>query len=76
MKKSLSSQFINAKAYKLSPTSYSIEMNAFFAERIKSSPQDMAILRGVIAEIEGVDPSSVAVTVEARAEEKKNDIIF
>ena len=76
MKKSLSSQFVSAKAYRLSKSAFKIEMRAFFAERIRSSQQDMAILRGVIAEIEGLDPASVMVEIVAKTDAAKNEFIL
>ena len=76
MKKSLSSQFVSAKAYRLSQSAFKIEMRAFFAERIRSSQQDMAILRGVIAEIEGLDPASVKVEIVAKTDAAKNEFIL
>lgn len=66
IKKPLSSQFFGAKAYKISETEFSVEMNAFFAERIKNSQADMSILKGVIAEKEGKAPTEILVTVKAK----------
>ena len=66
MKKSLSSRFVGAKAYRTSTNSFVIKMSAFFAANITNSPADMAILRGVIAECEGLEPSSVTVTLEGK----------
>ena len=66
MKKSLSSRFVGAKAFRTSPTSFVIKMSPFFAANIANSPADMAILRGVIAECEGIDPSKVNVTLEGK----------
>ena len=66
MKKSLSSRFVGAKAYRTSANSFVIKMSAFFASNITNSPADMAILRGVIAECEGIDPSLVTVTLEGK----------
>ena len=69
MKRSLSSQFVSAKAYRLGNNTFVIQMSAFFANRIKSSAPDMAILKGVIAEKEGLSANEITVTVE----EKNND---
>ena len=66
MKKSLSSRFVGARAYRTSEGSFVIKMSAFFAANITNSPADMAILRGVIAECEGLDPAAVTVTLEAK----------
>ena len=67
IKKSLSSQFVGAKAYRLSEKAFSIEMSGFFAAKLNGSPADMSILKGVIAEIEGIDPKDVTVTVKEKA---------
>ena len=69
IKRSLSSQFVSAKAYRHGIGNFSIRMSAFFANRIKSSTPDMAILKGVIAEKEGLSANEITVTVE----EKNND---
>ena len=42
------------------------EMSGFFADKLSKSPQDMSILRGVIAEKEGKNPSEITVTVKAK----------
>lgn len=65
MKKSLSSRFVGAKAYRTG-NSFVIKMSAFFASNISNSPADMAILRGVLAECEGLDPSAVTVSLEGK----------
>jgi len=41
-------------------------MSGFFANRIKNSASDMAILKGVIAEKEGVPNTEITVTVEEK----------
>ena len=68
IKKSLSSQFVGAKAHRMSETSFLIEMSGFFADKISSSPADMSILRGVIAEKEGKEPSEISVTVKPKSQ--------
>ncbi len=65
MKKSLSSRFVGAKAYRTG-NSFVIKMSAFFASNISNSPADMAILRGVLAECEGLDPSALTVSLEGK----------
>ena len=67
IKKSLSSQFVGARAYRLSENSFSIEMSAFFAAKINGSAQDMSILKGVIAEKEGKNPQDISVTVKEKS---------
>ena len=75
IKKPLSSQFFGAKAYKISENEFSVEMNAFFAERIKNSQADMSILKGVIAEKEGKTPSEITVTVKIKASGENGAVI-
>ena len=41
-----------------------IKMSSFFAKRLSSSASDFAILRGVIAEIEGKDVGQIKLIVE------------
>ncbi len=66
IKKSLSSQFVGAKAYRTSENSFLIEMSGFFASKLGSSPSDMSIIRGVIAEKEGKNPTEITVTVKPK----------
>lgn len=72
IKKSLSCQFVSAKAYKTSEKSFLIYMSDFFAERIKNSDSDMAILKGVIAEKEGISSAEISITVESKGADKKD----
>ena len=65
LKRSLSSQFVGSEAYKSGDNEFIIKMSGFFATRIMSSASDFAILRGVIAEIEGKDASQIKLTVKA-----------
>ena len=69
IKKPLSSQFVSARAYKASGNRFVIEMNGFFAERIKNSVSDLSILKGVIAEVEGIDASLVTVEIRTKAQD-------
>ena len=64
LKRSLSSQFVGSEAYKRGDAEFLIRMSSFFAARISASAADFAILRGVIAEIEGKDVGLIKVTVE------------
>lgn len=73
LKRSLASQFVGALAYRVSENSFVIKMNEFFASRIATNPSDFAILRGVIAEEEGVTPDKITVKVEPKSEAQKND---
>lgn len=73
IKKSLSSQFVSAKAQRMG-NSFKIFMSEFFARRINDNAADMAIVRGVIAEIEGIAPSDVLLSIEAKSAAKANDL--
>ena len=64
LKKSLSVQFIGAKAYFLGNGIYKIRMNPFFATKLSSSEGDLALLRGIIAEVDGVKADSVRIQIE------------
>ena len=64
LKASLASQFIGSSAFKMADGSFLIRMSAFFATRITSNSEDLAILRGVIAENEGVEPSDISLKIE------------
>ena len=64
LKRSLSSQFNGASAYRKGKNSFLIKMSEFFAARITANESDLAILRGVIAEIEGEDIGKINVKVE------------
>ena len=64
MKPSLSVQFQKSRAFIRPDGSYLICMNSFFAGRLASSENDLKILRGVIAEREGVDPQTVRIAIE------------
>ena len=67
IKKSLSSQFVGARASRLSDTSFLVEMSGFFAAKLNGSPADMSILKGVIAELEGLSPADISVTVKEKS---------
>lgn len=69
IKKNLSSQFVSARVHRLSKNEFSVEMSGFFAERIQNSQTDMSILRGAIAEKEGLDASEVSVSVKPKSRE-------
>ena len=64
IKRSLSSQFNGAKAYKTAENTFIIKMTEFFAKRISSNESDLAIVRGVISEIENVDISEINVKID------------
>ena len=73
MKRSLSSQFVSAKAYRTANNEFIIQMSGFFANRIKNSAPDMAILKGVIAEKEGLNSNEITVKIEEKINDKATD---
>ena len=64
LKPSLSVQFQKSKAYVRPDGTYVIRMNSFFADRLAKSENDLKILRGVISEREGCDPTDVKLVIE------------
>lgn len=65
LKKSLSVQFIGAKAYRMSDTGFLVRMNSFFAQKLASSDGDIMLMRGIIAEAEGLSRDAVSLKIEA-----------
>ena len=61
---SLASRFSGAKAYKASDGNYLVRMSEIFANMLTSSNDDLAILRGVVAETDGVSVDSVNLIIE------------
>ena len=72
IKKSLSSQFVGSTALR-SGNVFQISMADFFAKRIIQSPADMTIVRGVIAEKEGLSPADITLKIESKAAKTNND---
>ena len=69
IKKSLSSIFFGARAFRMG-SSFAIQLKPFFLEKLKSSNADIAILRGVIAECEGLSPDAVKLSLGAISDDK------
>ena len=63
LKASLSVQFSGSSCNTDGNGNYVIRMNAFFAKSLSGSDRDLSIVRGVIAEREGVAPDSVFVKI-------------
>ena len=74
LKRSLSSQLTASEAYKIGPKEFVVRMSPFFADRIKGSVSDFSILKGVIAELEGIEASALTVTVEGKEIIKQDDL--
>ncbi len=64
LKRSLSAGFAGASVYTNGCGRFIIKMGGFFAENIKSSANDMAIVKGVIAEQEGTTPDKIDLVIE------------
>ena len=63
VKRSLAAAVASATVYRSSETEFSVKLSEFFAKRLAESEQDMAILKGVIAECESLLPSDVTVNI-------------
>ena len=74
VKKSLSAGIAAAVAQKNPDGSFSLRVNDFFAKKIASSDTDMAIIRGVIGELEGKNARDIRVTVNGIVNESNSAI--
>ena len=74
VKKSLSAGIAGAIAHKNPDGSFSLKLNEFFAKKIASSDTDMAIIRGVIGELEGKSARDIKVTVNGIVNESDSAI--
>ncbi|MBQ1261073.1 MAG: DNA polymerase III subunit gamma/tau, partial [Clostridia bacterium] len=63
VKVSLPAQFLRSEAYKLGDGEFVIKMNEFFAQKFESSSSDVAILKGVLASLEGLAPADIRIKV-------------
>ncbi len=64
LKPSLASQFGSSSAFVLPDETIVIKMNEFFASRLAASIPNLAIVRGVIAEMRGTSPDRVLIRIE------------
>ena len=64
IKRSLSVQFAKSVAYVRPDGTYLIRMNSFFASKLSGSDADLSILRGIIAEKEGVTTDNIRIVIE------------
>ena len=69
IKRPLSVQFISATATFAPPHTYTIAMGSFFAEKLSKSETDLTILRGVIAEVEGISPADITLSIVEHGKE-------
>lgn len=70
IKKSLSVGFSGASVYTDGAGKFVFRMGSFFANKLKDNPTDLALLRGVIAEQEGLSADSITVVIENNEERK------
>ena len=64
LKHSLASRLKDAKVYKVHNGPYLVRLSDFFAKMISSNTEELAILRGMIADAEGVSPDAVEIAIE------------
>ena len=64
LKASLSSAFVGASVYTNGAGKFIIRMREFFVKKINSTPTDFAIVRGIIAEQEGVSSDQIQLVLE------------
>ena len=64
LKHSLASRLKDAKVYRIQGGPYLVRLTDFFAKMISSNTEELAILRGMIAEAEGVTPEMVEIAIE------------
>ena len=63
VKRSLAAAVASATVYRISEKGFAIKLSEFFAKRLADSEQDMAILKGVIAECESCAPTDITVKI-------------
>ena len=73
LKRSLASQFASSRAYRMPSGEFVVTMNEFFAARISANAADFAILRGVIAELEGKTSDAVSVRIKVSKPDAASD---
>lgn len=72
VKISLSVGFAGASAYTDGHGKFVIKLNSFFCEKLKSNQTDYAIVKGVLAENEGVSPADITLVLETIDNAQKN----
>lgn len=65
IKVSLSAGIASASAYTNGSGEFKIKLTDFFAKKLKANETDMAILKGVIAEVEGKDQAEINIVIES-----------
>ena len=64
LKRSLAVQLKTSQAYRRPDGSFLLRMNSFFAKNILANNDDLSIIRGIIAEKEGVPSEEVRINIE------------
>ena len=64
LRQSLASKLKDSVAYRVSSGAYLIRLNDFFAKMISSNSEEISILRGIIADVEGTAIDSVEIIIE------------
>ena len=72
VKFSLAASLSSATVYKAGNGRFVFRLSDFFAKKLSSSEQDLAILRGVIAEIEASSPDSINIIVQSATTDSSN----
>ncbi len=67
LKHSLSVGFAGASVYTDGSGRFVARMNQFFADKLRSDENDIAIIRGVIAEQEGKNPAEITLVIESNS---------
>ena len=65
IKKSLSAGIASASVFKNPDGSFTIRANGFFAAKLAGNEADFAIVRGVLADVEGVSRDNVKIHIQA-----------
>lgn len=68
LKRSLSAGFAGASVYTNGCGRFVIRMSGFFADNLKSNANDMAIIKGILAEREGTTPDRIDLVIEDNAD--------
>ena len=74
LKPSLSAALATASAYKSEDGSFTIKLGGFFASKLASSQTDVAIIKGIIAEIEGKTAAEIDISIKTQI--KTNSTLF
>ena len=67
VRRSLSAAISTASVYRTGECSFSLKLGDFFAKKIASSDTDVAIIKGVIAEIEGKNAADIRLEINGVA---------